>query len=72
MAPHVRLELINWQPLADPSLNSMAFIPTLFEEHPNPAMGDAQLIPQVVVVVVVVGVVTAAVANTTNLSYASS
>jgi hypothetical protein len=41
------------QPLADPSLNSMAFIPTLFDEHPNHAMGDSQLIPQLVAAVVV-------------------
>jgi hypothetical protein len=47
LSPYVRLELINWQPLADPSLNSMRFIPTLFEENPNPAMGDSLLIPQV-------------------------
>ena len=43
----MRLELINWQPLADPSLNSMKFIPVLFDAHPNPAMGDSLLIPQV-------------------------
>jgi hypothetical protein len=47
LSPHVRLELVHWQPLADPSLNSMQFIPTLFEEHPNPSMGDSLLIPQV-------------------------
>jgi hypothetical protein len=47
LSPHVRLELIHWQPLVDPSLNSMQFIPALFEEHPNPSMGDSLLIPQV-------------------------
>jgi hypothetical protein len=47
LSPHVRLELIHWHPLADPSLNSMQFIPALFEEHPNPSMGDSLLIPQV-------------------------
>ena len=47
LSPHVRLELVHWQPLADPSLNSMQFIPALFEEHPNPSMGDSLLIPQV-------------------------
>jgi hypothetical protein len=47
LSPHVRLELVHWQPLADPSLNSMQFIPALFEEHPNPSLGDSLLIPQV-------------------------
>jgi hypothetical protein len=52
LSPLVRLELLQWFPLADPSLNAMQFIPTLFDENPNAALGDSLLIPQVCLVFV--------------------